>query len=189
MILQDNEVIKRIQNNEIIIKPKPKDEQVQPASIDLRLGNEYLQPVFGTEIDIKNNSPKYEYVKTNRITIPPHNFILATTKEEIKVPDDLVARVEGRSSIGRLGITIHVTAGFIDPGFEGQITLEIANLSNTVVILYEDMRICQLVFEELKGIPTRIYGECDNKYQNQNGVTGSMMLYESENSEWGNTNE
>ena len=186
MILQDNELIKRIEN-EKIITPPPTHEQIQPASIDLRLGNEYLQPVFGTEIDIKNNSPKYEYIKTNRLTIPPHNFILATTKEKIRMPRDLVARVEGRSSIGRLGITIHVTAGFIDPGFEGQLTLEIANLSNTVVILYEDLRICQLVFEELKGLPTHSYGECDNKYQNQNGVTGSMMLYESENSEWGNT--
>lgn len=189
MILQDNEILKRIKNNEIIISPKPKDKQIQPSSIDLRLGNEYLQPVFGTEIDIKNNSPKYEYVKTNRITIPPHNFILATTKEKVKIPKNLVARVEGRSSIGRLGITIHVTAGFIDPGFEGQITLEIANLSNTVVILYEDMRICQIVFEELLDIPNRVYGECDNKYQNQNGVTGSMMLYESENSDWGGKNE
>lgn len=189
MILQDNEILKRIENKEIIISPKPKDEQIQPASIDLRLGNEYLQPVFGTEIDIKNNSPKYEYVKTNRITIPPHNFVLATTKEKVKIPKDLVARVEGRSSIGRLGITIHVTAGFIDPNFEGQITLEIANLSNTVVILYEDMRICQLVFEELKSIPTRVYGECGNKYQNQTGVTGSMMLYESENCDWGGKSE
>lgn len=189
MILQDNEILKRIENNEIIISPKPKDEQIQPASIDLKLGNEYLQPVFGTEIDIKNNSPKYEYVKTNRITIPPHNFILATTKEKVKIPKNLVARVEGRSSIGRLGITVHVTAGFIDPNFEGQITLEIANLSNTVVILYEDMRICQIVFEELLDIPNRVYGECDNKYQNQSGVTGSMMLYESENSDWGGKNE
>ena len=185
MILQDNEIIKRIKYGELKITPYPTDEQIQPASIDLKLGNEYLQPVFGTEVDTKNNSPKYEFVKTNRITIPPHNFVLATTKEKVCLPPNLIARVEGRSSIGRLGVTVHVTAGFIDPGFEGQITLEIANLSNTTVILYEDMRICQIVFEELKDTPSSVYGECGNKYQNQKGVTGSMLFYENENQEWG----
>lgn len=185
MILQDNEIKKRIHDGEIKITPKPRPEQIQPASIDLKLGNEYLQPIFGTEVDTKNNSPKYEYVRTNRITIPPHNFVLATTKETIRLPPNLIGRIEGRSSIGRLGLTMHITAGFIDPGFEGQITLEIANVSNTTLILYEDMRVCQIVFEELKDVPDSVYGECGNKYQNQRGVTGSMLFYENENSEWG----
>lgn len=187
MILTDIEILTKIQNKEINITPTPKTEQIQPASIDLRLSNEFLQPIYGTEVDTKNSSPKYEYITTNRMTLPPHSFLLASTKENITIPSNMIARVEGRSSIGRLGVTIHVTAGFIDPGFEGNITLEIANLSNTNVILYEDMRICQIVFEELTSTPEKVYGECGNKYQNQRGVTGSMLFYE-QNQKWGEVN-
>ena len=186
MILSDKTIIKYLKNGEIEITPKPTKEQIQPSSIDLRLGNEYLSPIHEQEtIDIKNNEPKYQRLKGNAILLPAGEFILGTTKEKIKLPSYLIARVEGRSSIGRLGVAIHITAGFIDAGFEGQITLEIKNLSNNNIILYEDMRVCQLIFETIDRIPNRIYGEAGNKYQNQEGVTGSLIYWDNDTEMFG----
>ena len=179
MILTDKHILQRIDDQSIIIEPKPTTEQIQPASIDLRLGNEFLQPHLDTiPVDIKNNSQRFETIQCNVLNLPPKSFVLGTTKERVKIPSDLIGRVEGRSSVGRLGVAIHVTAGFIDCGFEGQITLEIANLSNNTIMLYEDMRICQIVFEELKGEPNKIYGEAGNKYQGQTGATPSLINYD-----------
>ena len=182
MILQDNEILKKIQSKEIIIKPAPKPEQIQPSSIDLTLGNEYYT-LIKTEkaLDTRNEEPQYNHINANAIIIPPNEFILATTQEWIEIPADLCARVEGRSSLGRLGITVHITAGFIDTGFKGNITLEIKNLSPNSIVLYTGMRVCQIVFEELKGKPTRLYGDAGNKYQNQKGVTGSLLYWDEDN--------
>jgi len=132
-------------------------------------------------LDPKNNEPKYNIIKANAIVLPPNEFVLATTKEWVEIPPNLCARVEGRSSIGRIGITVHITAGFIDAGFKGNITLEIKNLSPNSIILYEDMRVAQLVFEELNGTPKRLYGEAGNKYQNQTGVVGSLIYWDEDN--------
>lgn len=186
MILTDKLILKKMEKEEIIITPLPTHEQIQPASIDLRLGNEYLQPIQTEDVlDIKNNEPKYQKLTGNVLIIPPKDFVLATTKERIKLPRNIVGRVEGRSSVGRLGITVHVTAGFIDPNFEGNITLEIANLGNNNVMLYENMRIAQIVFEELAEEPKRVYGEAGNKYQNQTGVTGSLIYWDTDNEMFG----
>ena len=184
-ILSDKTILTKIENGEIEITPKPQMEQIQPASIDLRLGNEFLLPHIDSPVDIKHNSPKYEPVTCNVLQLPPKSFVLGTTIEKVKIPPNLIGRVEGRSSIGRLGVTIHITAGFIDSGFEGQITLEIANLSHNTVMLYENMRICQIVFEELDTTPNRIYGEAGNKYQGQEGVTGSLIYYDNDTDKFG----
>lgn len=182
MILTDKEIIKKIYNHEIIIEPKPIDEAIQPSSIDLRLGNEYWQMIKTEEtLDPRNNEPKYNIINANAIVIPPNEFVLATTKEWVEIPTNLCARVEGRSSIGRLGVTVHITAGFIDAGFKGNITLEIKNLSPNSILLYEDMRVAQLVFEELTDYPNRAYGEAGNKYQNQKGVVGSLIYWDEDN--------
>lgn len=182
MILTDQAIIKKINNHEIIIEPRPTDEAIQPSSIDLRLGNEYWQMIKQEEtLDPRNNEPKYNTIKANAIVIPPNEFVLATTKEWVEIPTNLCARVEGRSSIGRLGVTVHITAGFIDAGFKGNITLEIKNLSPNSILLYEDMRVAQLVFEELIDYPNRVYGEAGNKYQNQKGVVGSLIYWDEDN--------
>lgn len=164
-------------NNSIKIEPKPNNNQIQPCSIDLRLDNEFLQPVPEEKIDPAKESPRYEYLSADKLILPPHSFLLASTIEKITLPKNIVARVEGRSSIGRLGLTVHVTAGFIDPGFTGNITLELANLSHNPIVLHKGMRICQIVFDEIEP-PLLVYGECGNKYQNQVGVTGSMIHYD-----------
>lgn len=182
MILTDQEIIKKIKNKEITITPTPTPEQIQPSSIDLRLGNEYWQMIKQEEtIDPKNNEPKYNIIKANAIVIPPNEFVLGVTKEYVEIPHNLCARLEGRSSIGRLGVTVHITAGFVDAGFKGKIVLEIKNLSPNSIILYEDMRVAQLVFEELTGDCKRVYGECDNKYQGQDGVVGSLIYWDVDN--------
>ena len=186
MILSDQTILNKMAVGELEILPVPTAEQIQPSSVDLRLGNEYLSPIQQEQaLDIKNAEPKYQEIKGNAILLPPNEFILATTKEKIRLPRNLIARVEGRSSIARLGVAIHVTAGFVDAGFEGQITLEIKNQSPNSIILYEDMRICQIIFEEIDNPPIRVYGECDNKYQNQEGVTGSLIYFDSVTSKFG----
>ena len=182
MILNDKTILNEMKKGNIKITPTPTHHQIQPASIDLRLGNEYLLPNHTTEtLNPKETEPTYQQITSNAIIIPPKEFILATTLEYVEIPSNLIARVEGRSSIGRLGLTIHITAGFVDAGFKGNITLEIANLSNNPIMLHKDMRICQLVFEELNDIPQRVYGEAGNKYQGQEGVTGSLIYWDEDN--------
>lgn len=186
MILTDKQILERLKlPDNLSIDPLPKHQQIQPASIDLRLSDEFLLPHIDSPVDIKNGSPHYENVKCNVLQLPPRSFVLGTTIEKVHIPSDLIGRVEGRSSIGRLGVTIHVTAGFIDAGFNGQITLEIANLSNNTVILYENMRICQIIFEEIDTTPNRIYGEAGNKYQGQEGTTGSLIYYDDDTHTYG----
>lgn len=182
MILADNQIKKRIKNQSLIIEPTPTPEQIQPCSLDIRLGKEFWSPIKTEEtLNPRNNEPKYNIINANAVILPPNEFILATSKEWVEIPADLSARVEGRSSVGRLGIAIHVTAGFIDAGFKGNITLEIKNLSPNSIMLHEDMRIAQLVFEELGCVPDRLYGEAGNKYQNQEGVVGSLIYWDKDN--------
>ena len=100
--------------------------------------------------------------------VQPGEFVLGVTRERITVPDDLVVRVEGRSSLGRLGIIVHSTAGFVDPGFVGTITLEISNLNRLPVALYPGMRVCQLAFEQMTSPAETPYNlKPNSKYQNQ----------------------
>ena len=160
MILSDHTINERL-NNDLVIDPVH-DEYIQPCSVDLHLSN-----VLKTLND-------YEYVLTdnNDFTLKPHGFILASTVEWVEIPDDLVGIVDGKSSLGRLGITAHVTAGYIDAGFKGNITLEIANLSNKPFILEKDMPICQIVFETLTTPADRPYGSdgLNSHYQNSHGT-------------------
>ena len=136
--------------------------QIQPASLDLRLGNSFKRPItpdigfntFGSDI-------KYESLDADSIILRPHSFILATSQEYVSLPDDLTAFVEGRSSIGRMGLFIQ-NAGWIDPGFEGQITFELFNASDVPIQLTADSRIAQLVFVKMSNPCRRPY---KGKYQ------------------------
>ncbi len=111
----------------------------------------------------------------------PGEFVLATTLERIEIPRDLLVRLEGRSSIGRLGIVIHSTAGYLDPGFKGQITLEISNLGRIAVALYPGRRICQVAFEEMSSPARADYGERHgSKYQGQSAATASRLFQDNE---------
>src|SRR3989344_7317852 len=132
MILSDKDIKKSIKKKELIFYPKLTNDQIGPASIDLKLSN--IFKVFHTEkqslLDTKKGLPK-NFTKTIKLKkgenfiLHPNNFVIASTVERIKVPDNMVIRVEGKSSLARMGVLVH-TAGFVDPGFEGEITLEIS---------------------------------------------------------------
>lgn len=147
--------------------------QIQPASVDVTLGDTFKKPV--TQTIVTMDSPiQYADIKPIQgkyINIPPHSFILGTTREIINLPDDLTAFVEGRSSIGRMGLFVQ-NAGWVDPGFRGQITLELFNASDNTIQLEVGRRIAQLVFVKM-GNPCRVpYG---GKYQFQTGATESRI--------------
>lgn len=151
----------------------PIDEKsIQPASIDCRLGDHFLvveenqMHVISLDEEIK-----YREIQSDSITIPPHSFLLATTQEYVKLPNNLTAFVEGRSSIGRIGLFIQ-NAGWVDPGFEGRITLELYNAGSLPIKLQAGKRICQLVFCKMDQEAQNPY---QGKYQGQGKTVGSRV--------------
>jgi len=159
MILSDSQIRAELSKGTLKIdSPVPIEEQIGPASLDFRLGNtfSYYKKDGLTLIDPKKSvDPKHIHTVTINDDTPfilhPRQFVLGVTLEKITLPTDLVARCEWRSSIGRLGIIIHSTAGYIDPGFSGTITLEITNINEIPIALYPNMRIGQFAFERIEG--------------------------------------
>ncbi|HEY7849889.1 MAG TPA: dCTP deaminase [Ktedonobacterales bacterium] len=188
--MSDSDILKRMQRGDIVITPAPDlESQLQPASLDLRLGYDFQTFNYTRQALIDPADPKtFERLTSltqlhdgERFLVHPGEFALATTLEHVEIPTDLLARLEGRSSIGRLGIVIHSTAGFIDPGFKGQITLEISNLGRIAVALYPRMRICHLAFEEMSSPVRAGYGERrGSKYQGQSAATASRLFEDNE---------
>lgn len=176
-ILSDKTIKEYLEEGKIVIDPLKDEQQIQPSSVDMRLGDEFkvFKVIRKPYIDPKDEEDIAEYMESSTVPegeafiIHPNEFALATTQEYVKVPDDLVARVEGRSSMGRLGVTMHVTAGYVDPGFEGRITLEISNIGAIPVALYPGQRVCQLVFETMTTPAELPYGhpKRNSKYMNQ----------------------
>lgn len=160
------------------------ENQLGPSSLDLRLGYEFgvLETRKLKCIDTKRMD-QYSDLKNSKeadpgdgIVVHPGEFVLGSTLETLKVPSNLVARIEGRSSYARLGLIPHAAAGFVDPGFEGQITLEIQNLGNVPITIYPEDRICQVVFETMTSEAENPYGDKkDSKYMGQSGATGSRL--------------
>ncbi|MGM0411271.1 MAG: dCTP deaminase [Bacillota bacterium] len=177
MILSDKSIRELREKEELVIEPF--DEiQLQPASVDLRLGNSFLKINENlTEIMTLNDKLEYISLEKDEIVIPPHSFLLATTREHIELPDDLTAFVEGRSSIGRMGLFIQ-NAGWVDPGFAGQITLELYNANRLPIKLIAGRRICQLVFARMDNRADTPY---DGKYMYQKNAVGSRVYKDIEN--------
>src|SRR6056297_2148113 len=185
MMLSDADILARLDEGDRVIDPLEVPEiQVQPASVDLRLGREFLEFQHANIPCIHPNSEQEveEYVEEvdvgedGEYVLHPGDFVLGTTHERVEIPDDLIAHVEGRSSLGRLAIVVHATAGLCDPGYEGQITLELSNLGTAPVALTPGMRISQLTFTELKTPADRPYGEeRGSKYQGQRGPQASKI--------------
>lgn len=176
MILSDKTLKELIERRELVCEPLVADS-IQPASIDCRLGRDFLV-VEHTQMDVltMRDEIKYREVEGDAITLPPHSFILATTMEYVKLPGHLTAFVEGRSSIGRMGLFIQ-NAGWVDPGFEGKITLELYNANSLPIRLEAGRRICQLVFCEMDGPALNPYR---GKYQGQMKSTGSRVYADME---------
>lgn len=161
MILSDRDILFSLSHSDLKIIPKPSEKSIQPCSVDLHLGNE-LKTIEGESIDILHDSYK----------LKPHEFLLGSTLEYVEIPNYLCGQVEGKSSIARLGITCHQTAGYIDAGYNGNITLELFNCSNKEFELESSMPICQIVFHTLLSECIRPYGSdgLDSHYQGSNGT-------------------
>ena len=190
MILSDTDILRRLETGDLHIEHLSDiDLQVQPASVDLRLGTEFLEFQRTNIPCIHPNSEQEveEYVtetvveQGEEFVLHPGDFVLGTTVERVSIPTDLIAHVEGRSSLGRLAIVVHATAGLCDPGFIGKITLELSNLGTAPVALTPGMRISQLTFTELSSPADRPYGPSrGSKYQGQSGPQASRIQSDSE---------
>lgn len=174
-MLADWQITERLTKGDLDISPFD-PERVQPASVDLLLDQHVRDMPGWQEIDVAHvpqGHTRLAEISESGWLLRPGDFLLGCTLERVTLPPDLAARVEGKSSLGRLGLTVHVTAGFIDPGFSGQITLEIANLSGKPIRLRRMMPIAQLCLIPMAAVPERPYGSAGNHYQNQFGPTES----------------
>ena len=179
-VLSDGTILRYMQEGRINVDPwDPK--MVQPASIDLRLGDSFR--VFhnhrATAIDLRdppaNLTEEVVVPEGEPFVIHPGEFCLGRTLEWVQIPDDIVARIEGKSSLGRLGLIVHATAGFCDPGWKGTLTLELNNLTRVPIKLYPGLPIAQLSFMALDQPARRPYGspELGSHYQGQRAATES----------------
>lgn len=180
MVLSDRTIRREIEAGNILIDPLGPDA-IQPASVDLRLGN--LFRVFRNSqipfIDVKREYPDLtelvEIDDEKPFVLHPGEFALAVTYERVRLPNTIVGRLEGKSSLGRLGLLIHSTAGYVDPGWDGALTLELSNVANLPIMLYHGMKVSQISFLELSEPAEHPYGTgaLGSKYQHQVGPTPS----------------
>jgi len=163
MILSDIDIAREIYGGSLRIIPID-SEDIQPCSIDLHLGKE-LMTIDGKKIDISQDS----------YHLKPHEFILGVTEEYVEIPTYLCGQVDGRSSIARLGISVHQTGGYIDAGYRGNITLELYNCSEKPFELFLGDSICQMIVHRLTSMCERPYGTdvIGSKYQDSDGIVGS----------------
>jgi dCTP deaminase len=176
MILSDRTIREELAAGRIVIEPFA-DSAVQPSSVDLHI-DRYFR-VFRNHtmglIDVKQNLEELtelvEVAEEQPFILHPGEFVLGSTLERVALPADLVARLEGKSSLGRLGLLIHSTAGFVDAGWDGQLTLELSNVANLPITLYPGMKIGQISFIRMTTAADRPYGstELGSKYQGQRG--------------------
>src|SRR6187455_1795563 len=182
MILSDRDIRAALEAGRIVIDPFVPDA-VQPSSVDLHLGNRFR--VFRNNrtavIDPREEQPELtelvEIAGDEPFILHPNEFVLGATFERVALPDDLVARLEGKSSLGRLGLLIHSTAGYVDPGWEGTLTLELSNVANLPIKLYDGMKIGQISFFRMSSPVERPYGSpaLGSKYQGQLEPTASAI--------------
>ena len=176
MILSDKTIIRMIKEKTLTISPLT-EKQIQPASVDVRLGNTFsIVEDSSSGIITLENEIKYKTIETDTYIILPGQFVLATTMEYFELPDNLTAFVEGRSSLGRMGLFIQ-NAGWVDPGFKGEITLELFNANRCSIELKAGRRVGQLVFAEMDDHALNPY---NGKYQGQTGATGSRVFMDGE---------
>ncbi len=182
MVLSDRSIREELAAGRIVIEPLD-GSCIQPSSVDLHLDREFR--VFRNNrypyIDVRQPQPDLTELQAigdeEAFILHPGEFVLGQTLERVTLPDDLVARLEGKSSLGRLGLLIHSTAGFVDPGFSGNLTLELSNVANLPITIYEAMPIGQISFMRMDGPVERPYGSdtTGSKYQGQAEPTPSRF--------------
>jgi len=181
VILSDRDIRAEIAAGRIVIDPFTPDA-VQPSSVDLHLDRRFR--VFRNSrypyIDVRTDQPELtelvEIAGDEPFILHPGEFVLGSTLERVELPNDLVARLEGKSSLGRLGLLIHSTAGYVDPGWEGNLTLELSNVANLPITLYDGMKIGQISFQRLTSPVEVGYGDAriGSKYRGQRDPTASL---------------
>jgi dCTP deaminase len=183
VILSDRSLREALAAGRIVIDPL--DEAcIQPSSIDVKLDRlfrvfrNHTAGVIDVKQDMRDLTELVEIDPAGVFMLHPGEFVLGSTLERVAVPDDLVARIEGKSSLGRLGLLIHSTAGFIDAGFDGHVTLELANVANLPITLYPGMKIGQISFLKMTTPADKPYGSgaSGSKYQGQRGPTPSRYF-------------
>ena len=181
MILPDHEIKKLIEKGEVRIEPLDNPRvQIKSGCIDLSLAPEFKVFKHTKEAVIDSRNPK-DYTEDVEVdggsfVLHPREFVLGITKERITLPADIMGYVDGRSSLGRLGVTAHITSGFVDPGFSGRLVLEISNLGKMPVMLYTGMRICKLLLFRMSSASEVPYNlRKDAKYHNQDAVFQSKI--------------
>ncbi|MBP1544825.1 MAG: dCTP deaminase [Oscillospiraceae bacterium] len=176
MIISDQTIRNMLAHGTLEISPLT-EAQIQPASVDIRLGNTFsIVEDHPSGIITLDSEITYKTITTDTYILLPGQFVLATTMEYISLPDDLTAFVEGRSSLGRMGLFIQ-NAGWVDPGFKGEITLELFNANRCAIELKAGRRVGQLVFAAMDKPALNPY---NGKYQGQTGATGSRVFMDSE---------
>ena len=188
MVLSDGDIREELESGRLVIEPLD-DSAIQPASVDLRLGRELR--VFQNHrlpvIDVKQEMPflteSVVIDEVNPFILHPGEFALGVTTELIELPSDIVGRLDGKSSLGRLGLVVHSTAGFVDPGWNGNLTLELSNLANLPINLYVGMKISQISFMRLTSPAQRPYGSkgLGSRYQGQTDPTPSRFYQDFSN--------
>ncbi len=181
MVLSDRDIRAEIEAGRIVIDPYIPDA-VQPSSVDLHLDRRFR--VFRNSrypyIDVRADQPELtelvEIGGDDPFILHPGEFVLGSTFERVQLSNDLVARLEGKSSLGRLGLLIHSTAGYVDPGWEGNLTLELSNVANLPITLYDGMKIGQISFQRLSSPAEVGYGDAriGSKYRGQRDPTASL---------------
>jgi len=182
MVLSDRTIKAEIEAGRIVVDPFD-EAMVQPSSVDVRVDRRFRvfrnarYPFIDVRQPMEELTEPLEISDDEPFSLHPGEFVLGQTLERVRLPDDIVARLEGKSSLGRLGLLIHSTAGFVDPGFEGNLTLELSNVANLPVTIYYAMPIGQISFVQVDQPVERPYGGSDagSKYQGQAEPTPSRF--------------
>src|SRR6266540_3078283 len=174
MVLSDRTISRLLDEGRIEIEPYDAS-LLQPSSVDVRVYHNARYPFIDVKEEQEDLTELAEIEDGRPFILHPGEFVLGSTLERIRLPDDLVARLEGKSSLGRLGLLIHSTAGFIDPGWDGHVTLELSNVANLPITIYHGMKIGQLSFVQMSEPAETPYGsgQIGSKYQGQQGPTAS----------------
>ncbi len=183
MILSDRSIRAALADGRVKVEPLA-DNAIQPSSIDLRLDRffrvfaNHRYPHIDVRADQQDLTDEVEVAEGESFVLHPGEFVLGSTLERVGLPDDLVARIEGKSSLGRLGLLVHATAGFVDAGWDGHLTLEFSNVSTLPILIYPGMRIGQLALFQLDAAAENPYGSesLGSKYKGQRGPTPSRYF-------------
>ena len=183
MLLSDRDIKAELASGRVVLEPRD-DAMIQPSSVDVRLDRwfrvfeNHRYPFIDPAAEQPDLTRLLEPVGDEPFVLHPGEFVLGSTLEVVTLPDDIAGRLEGKSSLGRLGLLTHSTAGFIDPGFSGHVTLELSNVANLPILLYPGMKIGQLCLFRLSSAAEHPYGSSTygSRYQGQRGPTPSRSF-------------